>query len=201
REDDGLFLCINASNRARDLAWMRTWCAGLDAAIEDLSDELAMLALQGPTSIDVARAVCDPAPDRLGYYRLTRATVLGVPDVMVSRTGYTGEDGFEFYFPAGEAERFWNGLMEAGAGAGLTPIGLGARDTLRLEAGMPLYGHEIDDSTTPVEAGLLWACDRTWEFVGGPAIREVAERGAARRLIGFTCQGRRVPREGYPILS
>lgn len=200
REPDGIFLCVNAANRARDLAWIQTHLAGTGTEVRDLSDDLAMIAIQGPASVEVARHVCAEDPGALGYYRLKRTKVLDDDGVMVSRTGYTGEDGFEFYVPTASAEALWKALTEAGGEGEVLPIGLGARDTLRLEAGMPLYGHEIDDSTTPIEAGLGWAIDKSYGFVGGDAIRQVAEEGASRRLVGFICEGKRVAREGYPVL-
>lgn len=201
REPETIFLCINAGNRNRDLAWLNANCAGTDARVEDLSESLAMIAIQGPRSVEVVRKLAKDDPGSIKYYGFFRTRFAGIDDVMVSRTGYTGEDGFEFYFEASQAPRVWNELLAAGKEFGVTPIGLGARDTLRLEAGMPLYGHEIDDTTTPFEAGLMWAVKKSFAFIGGDAIRECAERGVHRRLIGFTCADKRVPRAGYAILD
>ncbi|MBL8765901.1 MAG: glycine cleavage system aminomethyltransferase GcvT [Planctomycetes bacterium] len=201
READSIFLCINAGNRNRDLAWLRTHAAGTNVVVDDLSDRLAMIALQGPKSVDVARKLCGGDPGAVKYYGFTMTTFCGMPDIMVSRTGYTGEDGYEFYFPAERAVDVWRKLLEVGAPEGLRPIGLGARDTLRLEAGMPLFGHEIDDTTTPLEADLMWAVDLEKDFVGAGAIRDLAARGTPRRLVGFKLAGKRVPRFGYVVFD
>lgn len=201
REPESTFLCINAGNRHRDLAWLRTHAAGTDSTVDDASQALAMIAIQGPRSVAIVRRLTRDDPGQLGYYRFFSTRLLDMDDVMVSRTGYTGEDGFEFYFPVERAVETWNALLEAGRGDGLSPIGLGARDTLRLEAGMPLYGHEIDDSTSPIEAGLAWAVGKSNTFVGCEAIRELLRRGTSRKLVGFTCGGRRVPRYGYALID
>jgi aminomethyltransferase len=201
REPDSVFVCINAGNRNRDLAWLRTHAAGTSVEVEDLSNDLAMIAIQGPESVAVVRALAGKDPGTLKYYRFFSAPFAGLEDVMISRTGYTGEDGFEFYFDAGRAEEVFERMLESGAPNGLAPIGLGARDTLRLEAGMPLYGHEIDDTTTPYEAGLMWAVKPSREFIGGAAITDLESAPPRRRLVGFTCADKRVPRQGYAILA
>ncbi|HKX46501.1 MAG TPA: glycine cleavage system aminomethyltransferase GcvT, partial [Planctomycetota bacterium] len=155
RGADEVFLVVNASNTERDLAWIRGHAQGFDAAVEDQTASLSMLALQGRISEAVLQplvAGLDLAT--LGYYRFGFGTVCGLRDVRVSRTGYTGEDGFELYLPPAETERVWHALLESGRPHGLAPIGLGARDTLRLEAGMPLYGHELGPGLNPIEAGL-----------------------------------------------
>ena len=140
--EDDVFMVVNAANHDRDLAWLRERCEGMDVTIEDQTEELAMLALQGQASQDTLQACVEGLDlSTVGYYRSGFGTLCGMPGVRVSRTGYTGEDGFELYFPSAEAERVWEELTRAGAQHGLQPIGLGARDTLRLEAAMPLYGH------------------------------------------------------------
>lgn len=201
REPETVFVCINAGNRNRDLAWIRSHAIGVDCVVEDLSDSLAMIAIQGPRSVDVMKPLCDGDPSALKYYRFASMRFCDVPDTMVSRTGYTGEDGFEVYVPVEQAESIWERMLETGAPLGLAPIGLGARDTLRLEAGMPLYGHEIDDSTTPHEAGLMWAVKKDFACIGGEDLAALSARPATRRLIGFTCADKRVPRQGYAILD
>jgi aminomethyltransferase len=138
----------------------------------------------------------------LGYYQFTRGTVCGLEHVHVSRTGYTGEDGFELTFPSAAAPGIWDALLEAGKSEGIAPIGLGARDVLRLEAGMALYGHELDDTTNPVEAGLITApIKHAHDFHGRAAIEAVLAAGPERRLVGFTTESKRVPRQGYELYA
>ena len=201
REPDSIFLCVNAGNLHRDVAWIESKIAGTGTTLTDLSESHAMLALQGPTSVDVVRPLCAEDPDAIKYYGFASMTVAGVEDTLISRTGYTGEDGYELVFPMDRVVEVFDRLLETGTPLGLRPIGLAARDTLRLEAGMPLYGHEIDDETTPVEAGLMFGVSKRFDFIGGPAIREVHENGPARRLIGFVAEGPRVPRQGTPIVA
>jgi aminomethyltransferase len=199
RDPDEIFFCINAGNRARDLAWMKEVAARFGCRVEDLSDELAMIAIQGPASVATTAPLCDQDPGALKYYSFRRGTVCDVP-AMISRTGYTGEDGFELYFEAAQAPRIWKALLESGRAHGVTPIGLGARDTLRLEAGMALYGHELDDTTNPVEAGLITApLPHSHDFSGRAAIEALLKTGPARKLVGFMTSSPRVPRPGYPL--
>jgi len=199
RDTDEMFFCINAGNRARDLEWMAEVAARHGCTLDDQSDELAMIAIQGPRSADTMTPLCSGELGKLRYYRFYRGTVCDVP-AMISRTGYTGEDGFEIYFPAAQAERIWNAMLESGARHGVTPIGLAARDTLRLEAGMALYGHELDDTTNPVEAGLITeALPHAHDFSGRAAIERVLADGPTRRLVGFVTDGARVPRQGHAL--
>ena len=202
REPDSMFFCINAGNRDRDLAWMREVAGRYDCEVEDLSDELAMIAIQGPKSLDVMGPLT--GRDDLGdmkYYGFEQGQVSGVP-AMISRTGYTGEDGFEIYFDEAMAEDLWGSLLENGEEFGVTPIGLAARDTLRLEAGMALYGHELDDTTNPVEAGIVVKpIKHPHDFSGRAAIEKVLEEGPKRRLVGFTTDSPRVPRQGYTLVT
>jgi aminomethyltransferase len=176
----------------------------MDVEIEDRTGELAMIALQGKISASVLGEIVDDLDlATVGYYRFAFGTVAGIPDVRISRTGYTGEDGFEIYFPDSEVERVWNLLLEVGDPQGLAPIGLGARDTLRLEAGMPLYGHEIDEEHNPVEAGLGFGIsfkEEKGEWIGRAALRKVKE-SPRRKLMGLVTDGPRVPRQGYEILQ
>ncbi|PIE22168.1 MAG: glycine cleavage system protein T [Planctomycetota bacterium] len=194
------FVVINASNRERDLAWMNQHAQGFDCVVRDLSDEMAMIALQGPASEKVLQKLTDYDLSSLGYYKWCHPQVDGL-DVSVSRTGYTGEDGFEIYYPVSEAARLWDRLLEVGQEEEeLLPIGLGARDTLRLEAGMALYGHELSDDINPLEAGLQWAVRLKTEFIGRDALQKVKDEGPARKLIGLVTESRRVPRHGYRVL-
>jgi aminomethyltransferase len=201
KDEDEIFFCINAGNRERDLAWMEEVAGRYDCTLEDQSDELAMVAIQGPRSVDTVAPLCDQDVGGMKYYSFVRGTIAGVP-AMLSRTGYTGEDGFEFYFPEAEATRVWNALLESGAPHGVTPIGLAARDTLRLEAGMALYGHELDDTTNPVEAGIVTKLIKhKHDFSGRAAIEAMVEKGPPRILVGFTTESPRVPRQGYEIVT
>ncbi len=202
--DEDVFVVANASNKDTVLAWLREHVGDSDVKIEDLSQEQAMLALQGPRSQEALQPLVEGQDlSEIGYYKFAFATVCGIENVRVSRTGYTGEDGFELYFPWGEAERVWNELLRAGAPAGLAPIGLGARDTLRLEAGMPLYGHEIDREHNPVEAGLNFGVsfkEEKGDWIGRDALARIKE-SPRRSLVGIRTDGKRVPREGYLLFD
>ena len=199
RDTDEMFFCINAGNRARDIAWMTEVAGRYGCTFEDLSDPLAMIAIQGPRSADTMAPLCSGDLHGLKYYWFYRGTVCGVP-AMISRTGYTGEDGFEIYFAEKEAPAIWKAMLESGKPHGVTPIGLAARDTLRLEAGMALYGHELDDTTNPVEAGLITGkLPHDKDFSGRAAIEAMLANGPPRRLVGFTTGSPRVPRQGYAL--
>jgi len=202
-DGSGFFLVVNASNCDQDLALLAAAARQFaDARVEDATAALGMFAIQGPQAAPVTQALTDADLTRLKYYHWTRAKVAGV-EVALSRTGYTGEDGFEFYPPADATEALWNALADAGRPHGVVPCGLGARDTLRLEAGMPLYGHEIDTGTNPLEAGLSFAVKFTHDFVGRAALeRYRADPGPEpRKLIGLTSPSKRVPRQGYPVFA
>lgn len=201
RDAEEVFFCINAGNRDRDLEWMATVVERFGCTLDDQSEVLAMIAIQGPASADTMAPLCSGDARALRYYHFYRGTVCDVP-AMISRTGYTGEDGYEVYFAASEAPRIWDALLESGAAHGLTPIGLAARDTLRLEAGMALYGHELDDSTNPVEAGIVVkALPHDKDFSGRAAIEAMLEAGPERVLVGFTTDSKRVPRQGYDLVT
>ena len=202
--EDVLIVC-NASNRdkmARHFSEAASRVA--DVTFRDESDQTALLALQGPRALQVlAAAGCSLAPtgSNLGTFRFAEATVAGCA-ATVARTGYTGEDGVELFCPWDEAPALWDALLEAGRGHGVAPIGLGARDTLRLEARLSLYGNEIDETTTPLEAGLGWSVKLdAGDFLGRRALLAAQERGLTRKLVGFEVTGRGVARHGYPLLS
>ncbi len=205
RLDDRLLLVVNASNLARVAAWIAEHKAASNATLIDRSDELAMIAVQGPESVQVLPRVVDRlAADwsALSYYSIAPATVCG-GDAWIARTGYTGEDGFEVYLAAESAAEFWRRLLEAGGDA-IAPIGLGARDTLRLEAAMPLYGNDIDETTDPYEAGLGFAVrlGKKPGFVGQEALSAKRASGAPkRRLRGFRVLSRRAARQGMQIFA
>jgi aminomethyltransferase len=199
--DDGWFLVVNAANTERDLAIMRDVARGFDVQIDDQTDALGMFAIQGPASVAIAQELTDRDLAALRYYHWLRGPVAGV-DAALSRTGYTGEDGFEVYAPPAALPGIWEAFLRAGEAHGLLPAGLGSRDTLRLEAGMALYGHEIDERTNPLEAGLGWAVKFTHDFIGRASLERIqAAGGTGRRLVGLKTDSRRVPRQGYAVWS
>ncbi len=196
--DDRFFLCVNASNADKDYAWIAAHADG--ATVRNVSDDYAQLAVQGPAAAGIVQKLtgCDLAGIRYYWFREDR--VLGAPAI-IARTGYTGEDGFELYLPPAEAPRIWDALLEAGRDAGLVPAGLGARDTLRLEAKMALYGNDIDDTTTVLEADLLFILKLDkGDFIGRDALLEQKRAGLTRRLVGFELRGPGIARHGYPIV-
>jgi aminomethyltransferase len=196
--DDHFMLTVNAANADKDWRWVTTHGGGA-ARWTDVSADTGLLALQGPRAEALLQGLADTDVAGLRYYHFARGIVAGAP-VLVSRTGYTGEDGFELYVPAPEVERLWRALLEAGRERDLQPIGLGARDTLRLEMRFALYGNDIDETTNPLEAGLGWVVKPAkGEFVGREAIEALRARGVARRLVGFEMDERVVPRHGYRI--
>ena len=197
READQLMMVVNASNAAKDFAHISRHIDKFDATLEDVSDETALLALQGPKAAEILQRVTDADLSAVKYYHFTRGTVAGIEGILISRTGYTGEDGFELYFPNENAAAVWNAIL---AGGEVTPAGLGARDSLRLEMGMALYGNDIDDTTTPLEANLQWLVKlKKGDFVGRDALVKQKEAGVARKLVGFTTTERSFPRHGYPV--
>lgn len=190
--------CVNASNIAKDLAWIQAHAG--EATIVDRSEATALIALQGPAARGILQTLSPLPLDRLKSFRFARSEVAGLP-VLVSRTGYTGEDGFELFVDAPRAVTLWTALMAAGRDAGLEPIGLGARDTLRLEAALPLYGHELDDATSPLAAGLgRWVKLDGDDFVGRGALLHEQDHGAPRKLVGLAVRGPGIARQGYPVV-
>jgi glycine cleavage system T protein (aminomethyltransferase) len=196
------FLVVaNASNAQIVSDLLAERLNGFKAVLDDRSLATALVAIQGPRSVEIMRPLTDVDLDALRYYAIAEGTVAGVPG-LVARTGYTGEDGFEVFVDTGRAVDVWDALMAAG-GEGLQPIGLGARDTLRLEAGMPLYGNELDAGTNPFEAGLgrVVKLDKPGDFVGRTALEKVARDGVARRLVGLVLRGRGIGRHGYRLFA
>ncbi|HSM04097.1 MAG TPA: glycine cleavage system aminomethyltransferase GcvT [Longimicrobiales bacterium] len=201
RFPDRFMLVVNASNREKDWNWILGRAEGLDVELKDVSDEVALLALQGPAAREILRPLAEPDVDEVGYYRFVEGTVAGVPTV-ISGTGYTGEDGFELYLPADRAREVWDRLLEAGRDDGLIPAGLGARDSLRLEVGYALYGNDLDEEHTPLESGLGWITKLDkGDFVGREALAAQKERGVERRLVGLRLTSRGFPRPGYRIVA
>lgn len=192
-------LCVNAANTEKDFEWLCRHNRS-NAELVNASERYSQLALQGPLAAAILERVTDADIRALGTYWFTRARCCGVEGIL-ARTGYTGEDGFEFYFAPEHSERVWNGLLEAGRGDGLIPCGLGARNTLRLEAGYALYGHELDEATTLVEANLGWIVKlEKGEFLGRQALVEQKQKGLSKRLVGFEMIDRGIARDGYPVL-
>jgi aminomethyltransferase len=191
-------LVINASNRTKDLAWMEEHARDFDAELTDRSDDVALLAVQGPGATRVLSPLVDQELDTIGYYRFAQGRVAGAP-ALVSRTGYTGEDGFELYVEAGDAGRLWRELLERG-GDDIGPAGLGARDSLRLEMGYALYGNDLDEDHTPLESGLGWIVKlQKGDFLGRDALARQKEEGVSRKLVGFRLVERGFPRPGYAL--
>ena len=200
RSPDHFMVVVNASNIAKDLAWMKEHCPP-GVILEDRSAEMALLAVQGPKAPDVLRGHVPDAALDLGYYRFLEGPLFGIPAV-IARTGYTGEDGFELYFDPRHASTVWNGLEESGRAPGMEPVGLGARDTLRLEMGYMLYGNDIDDSTSPLEAGIGWTVKlKKGDFIGKSVLVRQKEQGLTRKLVALELEGRRVARHGMMVES
>ena len=194
-DDEHYYLCINAANRHKDVAHLLKEAANFDVSVVDESDDTTLLALQGAKAQSLLQDLVGFDLGDVGYYKFARGQI-GSADGIVSRTGYTGEDGFEIYIPNSIAVEVWHELVEKGA----VPIGLAARDMLRTEMGYALYGHEISDSVTPVEAKLMWItkldkCD----FIGKAAVEKRKVEGAQKKLIALKLVGRGIPREHYPV--
>jgi aminomethyltransferase len=195
----------NASNAQVVLDALTERAAGFDALVRDDRDAYALIAVQGPESPGILKSLTDADLDGLKYYAGLPGTVAGVP-ALIARTGYTGEDGFELFVAPSDAEKLWQALTDAGAPVGLVPCGLSCRDTLRLEAGMPLYGHELTTSLTPFDAGLgrVVKFEKEGDFVGRAALQEAASRAEEnppRVLVGLVAEGRRVPRAGFSVVA
>jgi len=192
-------IVVNASNQDRDRDWIRKFAPRFGTEAVDRGPETALLALQGPASQKILQPLTDIDLDAVAYYHFGEGNVLGGRAV-VSRTGYTGEDGFEIYVPNDAAVALWKRLLEAGEPEGILPIGLGARDSLRLEVGYCLYGNDLDENHTPLEAGLGWVTKLDkGDFNGSAALRAQKEKGVAQRLVGFELKERGFPRHGYTI--
>ncbi len=199
RLEDGVLIVCNAANRGTVLSWIRQHLRD-GVAVEDATESLAQVALQGPLAESILRDGFAGAAAETAYYHYRWVEWRG-ERVLMSRNGYTGEDGFEIYMPASLAVDLWTTLMDWGSSIGLEPIGLGARDTLRMEVNYPLYGNELDQETTPLEAGLRWVVKfKKGDFIGREALLRQKEEGIRRTLVGFEVMGRRLPRHGQKIL-
>jgi len=198
-EEEVFLLCVNAANTEKDFQWLKQLADGFTCTLRDLSDQFGLLAIQGPLATNLLQRITDYDLELLSRFRFARAEI-GKREVICSRTGYTGEDGFELYCSDTNLESLAIALMEAGESEGLRLVGLGARDSLRLEAGYPLYGHEIDEAITPLQGGLGWTVK--WDkgaFMGREALLAEREEGVARRIVHFLLSGRRIARAGEKV--
>ncbi|ALD20298.1 glycine cleavage system aminomethyltransferase GcvT [Hymenobacter sp. DG25A] len=198
-EEDYL-LVVNASNISKDWNWIQQHNTK-GAEMENLSDELSLFAVQGPKAIAALQSLTDTDLSSIPYYSFVQGTFAGAPNVIISATGYTGAGGFELYIPNAYAKQVWDKILEAGQPYGLKPIGLGARDTLRLEMGYCLYGNDIDDQTSPLEGGLGWITKFTKDFTNSAALKQQKEQGVSRKLVGFLMDGPGIPRSHYELVN
>ena len=192
-------LVVNASNMEKDWNHLMHYAPQFDVELRNESDDYSLLAVQGPNAIPLLQTLTEIDLADIKYYSFTVGSMAGINDVIISATGYTGAGGFELYVPNAVAETLWNAIMKAGSAFGLLPAGLGARDTLRLEMGMALYGNDIDDTTSPIEAGLSWITKFTKDFVSCELFQAQKEAGAENKLVGFEMMERGIPRHDYPI--
>ena len=193
-------LVVNASNIEKDWNWINKFNTK-NVEMHNISDKTSLLAVQGPKAADVLQPLTDINLKALEYYTFTKGKFAGCDNVLISATGYTGAGGFEIYFENQYAEKIWNAIFESGKNFGIKPIGLGARDTLRLEMGFCLYGNDIDDTTSPLEAGLGWITKFTKEFTNSAALKEQKEKGVSRKLVGFEMVDRGIPRHDYEMVN
>ena len=198
--EDDFLLVVNAANRLKDVAYLTSLASDRDdVEVTDLSDQYAQMALQGPLAKEVLQPLTPQDLGEIKYYRFIDGEVAGVP-ALIARTGYTGEDGFEIYVAPADAPAVWRAILAEGRPKGVQPAGLGARDTLRFEAGMCLFGNDIDDTTTPLEAGLGWIVKLgKGDFIGRDVLERQAEEGVDRRLVGLEMMDRGIARHGYPV--
>lgn len=203
RADGKYLLCINASNIEKDFAWMQGIAKGFSKlTLKNVSEEFCQIAIQGPLSEKILSRVAKADLSGIKYYHFRESELLGRPAIL-SRTGYTGEDGFEVYAPANQATVIWDALMTEGAPMGMIPAGLGARDTLRTEMKFPLYGHEIDATTNPLEAGLGWVVklDKPGDFTAKSVLQKIKAEGTSRSLVGLKVLERGIARQGYDVFD
>ncbi len=202
--DDDYLIVINAGTREKDYNWVRDNAQGFNCKVDDLSDQFTQIAIQGPKGVDLLQKLTDADLSQVKFYWFTRGTVCGLKNILIARTGYTAEDGFEIYVPSDEATSVtvWNKVLEAGKDLGVIPCGLGSRNTLRLEGKLPLYGHEISDTLNVWEAGLDRFCkmDKA-EFTGQEALAKAKVDGVQRTLIGLEMIDRGIARDGYKVLN
>ena len=201
--EQAFMLVVNASNIDKDWAWISGFAHAYDTKLLNISDNTSLLAVQGPNALQILQTLTDVHLSDIKYYHFTKGTVAGIDNVLISGTGYTGAGGFELYVHNSAAVALWDAVFAAGKDLDIKPIGLGARDTLRLEKGFCLYGNDIDDTTSPIEAGLGWITKTKKEaaFTNVETFKRQITEGVSRKLVGFTLDDRRVPRHGYAILD
>lgn len=198
--EEKYLLVVNASNIDKDWDWISSHNA-MGAQMRNISEDYSLLAIQGPKAVDAMQSLSPIDLGAIKYYHFEVGEFAGIPNVIISATGYTGSGGFEIYCKNSEVEQIWNKVFEAGAAFGIKPIGLAARDTLRLEMGFCLYGNDINDSTSPLEAGLGWITKFTKDFVNSENLKKQKEEGVKRKLVGFELVERGVPRHDYEIVD
>jgi aminomethyltransferase len=198
--EEKYMLVVNASNIDKDWAWINSHNT-MGARLRNASDEYCLFAVQGPKAAAAMQVLTSVSLSDIKFYHFEIGDFAGIADVIISGTGYTGAGGFEIYVKNADAERVWKKIFEAGASYGIQPIGLGARDTLRLEMGYCLYGNDITDTTSPIEAGLGWITKFTKDFTNSEALKQQKEAGVSRKLVGFVMQERGIPRGHYPIVT
>jgi aminomethyltransferase len=194
-------LVVNASNIDKDFNWIQKFASNYDAKLTNHSDAYSLLAIQGPNAEKTIQKLTSTNLSEIPYYHFTEGTVAGIDNMIISNTGYTGAGGFELYVKNEQALALWNALFEAGAEYQIKPIGLGARDTLRLEKGFCLYGNDINDTTSPIEAGLGWITKFNKPFVNDAYHKAIKENKPSRKLVGFELIDRGIPRQHYPICN
>jgi len=199
-DEEHYLLVVNASNIHKDFAWINAQNK-FDADVQNISDSLSLLALQGPKAWDCIRELVNEDLGDMKYYHHKTLRFMGIDNVLISTTGYTGSGGFEIYLPNEHAEAAWNEILKRGEAHGIKPVGLGARDTLRLEMGFCLYGNDINDDTSPLEAGLSWIVKAKTDFLSSNILAEQKAEGLSRRLVGFELLDRGVARHGYKVLD
>lgn len=199
--EEEYMLVVNASNIDKDWAWLQQHCPTQGVQMSNRSEDYCLFAVQGPRAVQALTGLSNMDLAGMAYYTFERGSFAGIEDMIVSATGYTGAGGFELYVPSASAQKLWDAIMDSGAPEGIEPIGLGARDTLRMEKGFCLYGNDIDDSTSPLEAGLGWITKFNKDFINSEALAAQKEAGVERRLKGFVLTGRGIPRQGYALMN
>ncbi len=199
-EEEKWLLVVNASNIEKDWNWISSHNT-MNAEMRDLSEDYSLLAIQGPKAVEAMQSLTSEDLSAIKFYTFKVGDFAGIEHVIISATGYTGSGGFEIYCKNSEVEQIWNRVLEAGADWGIKPVGLAARDTLRLEMGYCLYGNDIDDTTSPIEAGLGWITKFTKDFINSENLKKIKEHGPERRLVAFELDDRGIPRQGYDIVD
>lgn len=199
-DDEKYFVVVNASNIDKDWSHISKYNT-FGAVMTNASDDMSLLAVQGPKATEILQKLTETNLSEIPYYNFTVGSVAGVNDVIISNTGYTGSGGFEIYFKNESAEKLWDAILEAGSEEGIIPCGLAARDTLRLEKGFCLYGNDIDDTTSPIEAGLGWITKFDKDFISKETFAKQKEEGINRKLVGFELTDKGVPRHDYPVVD